>query len=276
MAKEKVDSPATWTSWCDSCHSASPSFYCRADAAYLCSNCDSSIHSANSLARRHHRVPVLPIPASGLIVGGISVARPKEEEDEQEEQEEDVEEDGFLIGGEVDEYLDLVEFSTSCEEEGKEKYEGREEEEKQILLQSFQIGYEGFKGGLDYTASVGLAESLSSIEAAVVPENSMMGISSSQIRASKGTIELFSGPPLQMAQQFTPMDREARVLRYREKRKTRKFQKVIRYASRKAYAETRPRIKGRFAKRTDVELEVDQMFAAPVMVEAGYGVVHSY
>lgn len=102
-------------------------------------------------------------------------------------------------------------------------------------------------------------------------------ISCSQIRTSNGTVDLFSGSvPLQMPQQFTPMDREARVLRYREKRKTRKFQKIIRYASRKAYAETRPRIKGRFVKRTDAELEVDQMFASSVMVEAGYGVVHSF
>jgi len=44
-------------------------------------------------------------------------------------------------------------------------------------------------------------------------------------------------------------EREARVQRYREKRKNRKFQKTIRYASRKAYAEARPRIKGRFVKR---------------------------
>uniref|UniRef100_A0A0A9APH2 CCT domain-containing protein n=1 Tax=Arundo donax TaxID=35708 RepID=A0A0A9APH2_ARUDO len=45
-------------------------------------------------------------------------------------------------------------------------------------------------------------------------------------------------------------EREARLMRYREKRKSRRFEKTIRYASRKAYAETRPRIKGRFAKRT--------------------------
>jgi len=57
-------------------------------------------------------------------------------------------------------------------------------------------------------------------------------------------------------------DREARVMRYREKRKNRRFEKTIRYASRKAYAETRPRIKGRFAKRTDA---VDSI--------SGYGVV---
>lgn len=40
--------------------------------------------------------------------------------------------------------------------------------------------------------------------------------------------------------------------RYREKRRNRKFEKTIRYASRKAYAEVRPRIKGRFAKKEEL------------------------
>ncbi|CAN0876179.1 Zinc finger protein CONSTANS-LIKE 2 [Linum grandiflorum] len=53
------------------------------------------------------------------------------------------------------------------------------------------------------------------------------------------------------------MEREARVMRYREKKKRRKFEKTIRYASRKAYAETRPRIKGRFAKRPKKHNMVD-------------------
>ncbi|KAK9059516.1 hypothetical protein SSX86_020220 [Deinandra increscens subsp. villosa] len=52
-------------------------------------------------------------------------------------------------------------------------------------------------------------------------------------------------------------DREARVLRYREKRKKRRFEKKVRYASRKAYAEMRPRIKGRFVKRTEVRTVLD-------------------
>ena len=48
------------------------------------------------------------------------------------------------------------------------------------------------------------------------------------------------------------MDREAKVMRYKEKRKRRRYEKQIRYASRKAYAEMRPRVKGRFfAKRAD-------------------------
>jgi hypothetical protein len=48
--------------------------------------------------------------------------------------------------------------------------------------------------------------------------------------------------------------REARHLsikRYREKRQRRIFEKTIRYQSRKAYAEIRPRVKGRFAKREE-------------------------
>ncbi|WOH15489.1 hypothetical protein DCAR_0935030 [Daucus carota subsp. sativus] len=43
--------------------------------------------------------------------------------------------------------------------------------------------------------------------------------------------------------------REARVLRYREKRRRRLFCKKIRYEVRKLNAEKRPRIKGRFVKR---------------------------
>ena len=53
--------------------------------------------------------------------------------------------------------------------------------------------------------------------------------------------------------------REARLMRYREKRKNRRFEKTIRYASRKAYAESRPRIKGRFAKRCSAEAEDDAL-----------------
>ena len=63
------------------------------------------------------------------------------------------------------------------------------------------------------------------------------------------------------------VDREARVLRYREKRKNRKFEKTIRYASRKAYAESRARIKGRFAKRTEIDNEIDHMYNSPLLLQ---------
>lgn len=47
------------------------------------------------------------------------------------------------------------------------------------------------------------------------------------------------------------LTRQQRVQRYREKRKRRTFAKTIRYEARRAYAEVRPRIKGRFATKEE-------------------------
>ncbi|CAN6283940.1 unnamed protein product [Urochloa humidicola] len=63
------------------------------------------------------------------------------------------------------------------------------------------------------------------------------------------------------------VDREAKVMRYKEKRKRRRYEKQIRYASRKAYAEMRPRVKGRFAKVPDGEASP----AAPQAAAAAAG-----
>lgn len=116
------------------------------------------------------------------------------------------------------------------------------------------------------------------MDMSVVPDSSLSDISVPHPRPPKGTIDLFSGSPAQLPVQLTGVDREARVMRYREKKKTRRFEKTIRYASRKAYAETRPRIKGRFAKRAEIDIEVDQMFSATKTMAdtAGYGVVPSF
>lgn len=41
---------------CDNCIKKRARWYCAADDAFLCQSCDSSVHSANTLARRHERV----------------------------------------------------------------------------------------------------------------------------------------------------------------------------------------------------------------------------
>ncbi|KAK4439490.1 Zinc finger protein CONSTANS-LIKE 10 [Sesamum alatum] len=51
--------------------------------------------------------------------------------------------------------------------------------------------------------------------------------------------------------QFSSAIRDGAVLRYKEKRKSRKFNHKIRYASRKARADVRKRVKGRFVKTGD-------------------------
>ncbi|XP_007049418.2 PREDICTED: zinc finger protein CONSTANS-LIKE 9 isoform X2 [Theobroma cacao] len=50
---------------------------------------------------------------------------------------------------------------------------------------------------------------------------------------------------------FSSATRSDAVMRYKEKKKTRKFEKRVRYASRKARADVRKRVKGRFVKAGD-------------------------
>lgn len=59
-------------------------------------------------------------------------------------------------------------------------------------------------------------------------------------------------PVVRVSPEQAALNRAERLSLYREKRKNRKFEKTIRYASRKAYAEVRPRIKGRFATPAEV------------------------
>ncbi|KAG5001286.1 Zinc finger protein CONSTANS-LIKE 2 [Glycine soja] len=292
---------------CEACERAPAAFLCKADAASLCASCDADIHAANPLASRHHRVPILPIAAapgnnddvddadlddddetaSWLLLNPVKSASVPNNNNTN---------NGFSYNGEVDEYLDLVDdcdnhhfasvatttdhYSHQHQHFGvvsHKSYAGDSVVPVQHH-QHFQLGleFDNSKAAFSYNASVNQSVSVSSMDIGVVPESPMRDVSIGHTRTPKGTIDLFSGPPIQVPSHFSPMDREARVLRYREKKKTRKFEKTIRYASRKAYAETRPRIKGRFAKRTDVEAEVDQMFSTTLITEVGYGIVPSF
>ena len=61
-----------------------------------------------------------------------------------------------------------------------------------------------------------------------------------------------SAAPLSPADANAALSRSDRVARFRLKRLRRSFKKTIRYESRRAYAEVRPRIKGRFATKDEV------------------------
>uniref|UniRef100_A0A1D1XFD4 Zinc finger protein CONSTANS-LIKE 2 n=1 Tax=Anthurium amnicola TaxID=1678845 RepID=A0A1D1XFD4_9ARAE len=301
---------------CEACERAPATLSCRADDASLCASCDARVHSANPLAGRHSRVPIAPI--SPLLLGHRRLldSTPHEAEEDEEGDDDDNEvsswlllnpvkgggsqsssgtNNGYFLGGEVDEYLDLVEYNSGGENQNQEShgkpegsdsvvpvqsFEGPYQQLQQQQQQNFHVDvehYEAPKAGFNYTAFLTHSVSLSSMEASTVPDAAGGEAGNPHGRHPKGTIDFFGGPAVQMPTTFaTTMDREARVLRYREKRKTRKFEKTIRYASRKAYAETRPRIKGRFAKRSEVELEVEQMLSAAVMANSGYGIVPSF
>lgn len=114
--------------------------------------------------------------------------------------------------------------------------------------------------------------SSSSLDVGVVPDRN----TASDASCTAGQTAV---PAAEKAVQLRGMDREARVLRYREKKKNRKFEKTIRYASRKAYAEIRPRIKGRFVKRSEMNSEINRILAGAgagfLSSEGQYGVVPS-
>lgn len=99
-----------------------------------------------------------------------------------------------------------------------------------------------------------------------VPETEVMDPS-----AAKGSQLPFQmpAPVVKVSRAEAAINRRERIQLYREKRKNRKFEKTIRYASRKAYAEVRPRIKGRFATPAEVAQMKADAAARSAMDEDG-------
>ncbi|CAN1826536.1 Zinc finger protein CONSTANS-LIKE 2 [Linum perenne] len=256
---------------CDACELAPAVFYCKADAASLCPSCDAHIHSVNHLARRHHRISILP-PATAAEEGGDQNGGYDDDDDQEAASwllPNPHEEDGklnmnetALLNDDDDEDLDTVEYLSSIATADEGYGCGTTADEGVV---PFQLQYHNFnvRSLFDddfYDDSSSMISSpkpaasstnygyhgMNMMEVGVVPDQSI----DSEIRAEKGTMEVLMNSSETEAIQLRGAEREARVLRYKEKKKKRKFEKTIRYASRKAYAETRPRIKGRFAKRS--------------------------
>ncbi|KAG6514772.1 zinc finger protein HD1-like [Zingiber officinale] len=288
---------------CEACEVAPAALACRADAAALCVACDAEVHSANPLARRHQRVPILPIPLPATA--GTTFLYPTEELHRHNSEEDEAESwllintencdnhGAFFSSDQIDEYLDLVGYNNNaCNEihnqEEQQLHQQQSEgvvpsslclETQQLQKQEMEYEVSNSTAGFSYTAnSSSHTVSFTSMDASIAPCTRITDIPNAhRFVNSKGQIKLLPCPPLpRMGSQF-PMDREAKVLKYREKRRTRKFEKTIRYELRKTYAEMRPRIKGRFAKQSDAELEMEQMFSTPVPSSDGsYGIVPSF
>ncbi|URE36695.1 Zinc finger protein CONSTANS-LIKE [Musa troglodytarum] len=296
---------------CEVCEQAPAVVTCKADAAALCESCDADIHSANPLARRHERVPIVPFleplaahikPSSAAAAFPFGAAVCAGDGNNEKDEETDAGADASWIlpnlghahskglrgapdlksadyfFSDVDPYLDL-EYATSMDARFHRM-------DSVVPVNGKAAGVDGgapplpsflppdagveidFSPSKPSYSTFSMSHSVSSSEAGVVPDGS---------GATADVTNPHGGVPEKAAAR---MDREARVMRYREKRKSRRFEKTIRYASRKAYAETRPRIKGRFAKPTDIEAEVDRIYsaaaAAALMADTGYGVVPSF
>ncbi|XP_010525560.1 PREDICTED: zinc finger protein CONSTANS-LIKE 4 [Tarenaya hassleriana] len=277
---------------CEVCEQAPSYVTCKADAAALCVTCDRDIHSANPLARRHERVPVTPF--FDVVVGGCSGkpsaavvnflddcyfsdldgdAGGREEEEEAASwllpnpKTAAAEDTGQYLFSDSDPYLDLdygsVDPKMEAEEQNSSGTDGVVPVENggvQVATVSENCYELDFSGGSSKAYGYGYScitqsVSSSSLEVGVVPDGCAIANAANTLSGGAGNND--SGSGSQQAVPLSPAEREARVLRYREKRKNRRFEKTIRYASRKAYAEMRPRIKGRFAKRAKVETDAE-------------------
>ncbi|OEL27149.1 hypothetical protein BAE44_0011834 [Dichanthelium oligosanthes] len=242
---------------CEVCEHAPAAVTCRADAAALCAACDADIHSANPLARRHERVPVAPFfgaladapqpfpspafaaaaAAEGQAQGDAAVAADDDGSNEAEAA-------SWLLPEPDNSHEDSAAATTDAFFPDSDAYLGVDLDFARSLDGIKAIGVPVAPPELDLAAGGffypehSMNHSMSSSEVAVVPDALAAGGAP-------------TAPAVPVASRGK--EREARLMRYREKRKNRRFNKTIRYASRKAYAETRPRIKGRFAKRCSAE-----------------------
>ncbi|KAB2020028.1 hypothetical protein ERO13_D07G037800v2 [Gossypium hirsutum] len=298
-AANHLASPHPRVCLCQVCEQAPAHVTCKADAAALCVACDQHIHSANPLARQHVRLPIIPfydsdnsVPAVKSncavnnfldepyfsAVDGDTYVNQEETEaafwllpnpNHKDVESPDVYTGQFLFS-EIDLYLDLDYVPLNLNIETPEQTcsgtdamvptQSKSVEDPPVNHRCVNSDFTRSKPFTNYgynPHSHSLSAS-SSLEVGVVPDGSAMmrEISKQQGRRTESMHELASA------------EREARVLRYKEKRKKRKFEKTIRYASRKSYAEMRPRIKGRFAKRTDFEPDRTNIY--------GFGVVPSF
>ncbi|TMW92684.1 hypothetical protein EJD97_012689 [Solanum chilense] len=319
---------------CEVCEQAAASVTCRADAAALCVACDRDIHSANPLARRHERVPVVPfydavesvvkstaatllVSINGTTTTTTTTITPELSKVDacigHHENNNDpwippntitsklplnTEMKGMdFIFTDSENFLDF-DYPACVDTQSQPHYNSSNDSvvpvQANTPIKSLPFHHQEKHFEIDFTQShiksyntPSLSVSSSSLDVGIVPDGSSISeISYPYIRTmnnSNSSIDL-SNSANHQGEKLLGLDREARVLRYREKKKNRKFEKTIRYASRKAYAETRPRIKGRFAKRTDGTAgagefdDVDGIFSGAdfIAAESRYGVVPSF
>lgn len=62
---------------------------------------------------------------------------------------------------------------------------------------------------------------------------------------------------------LTPEERRQKIMRYRQKRNQRKFDRGVTYQCRKTLADRRPRVRGRFARNNDIHAKFPKSITPP-------------
>ncbi|KAL9675657.1 hypothetical protein QQ045_003860 [Rhodiola kirilowii] len=236
---------------CELCQRAPAAVTCKADAASLCVHCDAEIHNANPLSRRHQRVSVSPLPNHQPALGDEVPWMDLDQKSKLALCPNEVKSEDFFFP-DFDPLIDFDQLDVVFKQEIISCSDG--------VVPMISSSIASFES-VDNYFNIDVEKPNNNIPIYGQPAgNTIQTVPSSSIEAPPTVPNLSSltksvGDQA-ATQQVSGTDREARVLRYKEKRKTRKFEKTIRYATRKAYAETRPRIKGRFAKQNNNDPDI--------------------
>lgn len=242
MGSEGSTSPAAGGgAACAVCGGAA-AVYCAADAAALCTPCDAAVHAANPLASRHERVPLSMAAAVAAASGVYDDLFAPDDIDAVSSWAAAPAPAPAQGQGSPQNGSSSTSFTTTSDNSGAE---GRSLFE---LLSDVDLAATCVTGAGGY-----LPDGVAPVHHGAAPLWAQPGLQAAAWTTMWSPADAAAGvvgvPGAAAAVVAAAAEREARVQRYREKRKNRKFQKTIRYASRKAYAEARPRIKGRFVKR---------------------------
>lgn len=261
---------------CDVCALGTAIVFCAADQANLCTNCDRDIHEANAMSARHVRVPlpgaccasercqsttVKAEPAKAQAVAPAAAIRsaPGAAKPPAEDA---IGFDCFDLDGTLFDMgmnfdmngLDMDFFGSAASSDA-----GVVPTVQQPVVSAACSSEASFTEwssmGLPVTTSGDVtAESCKSMMAPAQISPAGSSQATGAWCPPIPTVRARPAAPMMRGPEDAPMTRNERVQRYREKRKRRTFEKTIRYESRKAYAEVRPRIKGRFATREEVAI----------------------
>ncbi|KAI5565259.1 hypothetical protein POPTR_014G134601v4 [Populus trichocarpa] len=237
---------------CDVCHTSPVSIFCETEHSVFCQNCDLERHNLSSFPSTHNRRPIegftgCPSGNELMEILGFEDMGLKQSMLFSEET------DGFMGSGLDDGYSDLFvwdstavsidDFIMSSDSGPNLQALGVPPLPKENGEAANQVSFPSTLPGSNFEESravpekeFNISDSASHINDGHEAEPQPSTIGTLPVLPNDGTHELSS------------QERDSAISRYKEKKQTRRYDKRIRYESRKVRADSRTRIKGRFAK----------------------------
>lgn len=253
---------------CAACRHQPATLYCSADAAFLCHQCDATIHAANKLAKRHQRQPITTVKSSytddASTAASASVSHPSSISPDNDADPAPMS-DTFQNA--------LASFADACiRREAQTLFASASGNHfpaanfPWISATALSVAQQppspahtpasdrdGAQGA--FHERLKRSQSVSDLEKAVWANMSSIGGSLKRSH-SDGSFpqdeQKSDAEEPQRTEQQKRDDRQAALKRFRSKRANRSFQKKVRYECRKQLADSRPRVKGRFVGRGKV------------------------